>query len=203
MKGVPSLRGKKLSLRPGTAIVGVPLLVGVGVLAGVMVRGNAGPAATPGAAAGAPSASATPSAAGAPSAAGPANANGAAALSGPRVIDMTKATGTSCRPPVSPGKGHPDTLLSQVFNVSDSRRTTYLLGWQIVPYQGARTYSFGAAGNLLALEPPTGGRPLGFGTGTVTFSGKAGAGTVHATVRLRAGGTVTVKGNWACLTPAK
>jgi hypothetical protein len=187
-----------LSLRPGTAIVGVPLLVGIGVLVGVVARGNAGPAAAPGV----PSSAATPSAAGTPNAAGPVYPVGAVA-SGPRVIDMAKATGTSCRPPVSPGKGHPDTLLSQVFSVSDSHRTTYLLGWQIVPYKGARTYAFGAAGNLLALEPPTGGRPLGFGSGTVTFTGKAVAGTVHATVRLTAGGSVTVTGKWACSTSLK
>jgi hypothetical protein len=98
--------------------------------------------------------------------------------------------------PVHPGRGHPDTLVSQIFNVRDNQRNPYLVGWQIVPYQGARTYSFGTGGNLLALEPPTGGKPLGFGIGTVTFSGNADAGTVHALVKLRAGGTLNVTGNW-------
>lgn len=182
MGGGRSLRGKKLSLRLGTMIVGAPLLVGVGVFVGVMLRGNAGPASTPYVAA-------------------PANANASAVPSGARVIDMTKATGASCRSPVPPGPGHRDTLLSQIFNVRDGQRTAYLLGWQIVPYRGARTYIFGTAGNLLALEPPTGGRPLGFGSGTVTFSGNADAGTVHALVRLSAGGTLSVAGNWVCAAP--
>jgi hypothetical protein len=189
-----SLQGKKkLSLRPGTAIAGALLLLGAGVFAGVMLRGNAVPAATP-------SAAGTPSAASTSSAASPVNVPGSGAAVGAMVIDMTKATGESCRGPVSPGRGHPDRLLSQVFSVRDGRQNAYLLGWQIVPYRGARTYSLGTAGNLLALEPPTGGAPLGFGSGTVTISGKTDTGTVHARVRLTAGGTLSVTGSWVCST---
>jgi hypothetical protein len=173
-----SLRGKKLSFTLGTMIASALLLVAIGVFVGVMVSGNAGSAGT-------------------------LNASGSAGPSGARLIDMSKATGSSCRSPVHPGRGHPDTLVSQIFNVSDNQRTTYLLGWQIVPYQGARTYSFGTGGNLLALEPPTGGRPLGFGIGTVTFSGNGDAGTVHALVKLRGGGTLNVAGNWVCAIPGQ
>jgi hypothetical protein len=176
-----SLRGKKLSFTLGTMIASALLLVAIGVFAGVMVSGNAGSA-------------------GSLNVVGPLNAGGPA---GARLIDMTKATGSSCRPPVHPGRGHPDTLVSQIFNVRDNQRIAYLLGWQIVPYQGARTYSFGTGGNLLALEPATGGRPLGFGIGTVTFSGNGDAGTVHALVKLRAGGTLSVTGNWVCSIPGQ
>jgi hypothetical protein len=179
-----SLRGKKLSLTLGTMIAGALLLVAIGVFAGVMVSGNAGPAGTP-------------------NAGGSLNASGSAGPAGARLIDTSKATGSSCRPPVHPGRGHPDTLVSQIFNVRDNQRNPYLLGWQILPYQGARTYSFGTGGNLLALEPPTGGRPLGFGIGTVTFSGNGDAGTVHALVKLRAGGTLNVTGNWVCAIPGQ
>jgi hypothetical protein len=48
-----------------------------------------------------------------------------------------------------------------------------------------------------------GGHPLGFGSGTVTFAGKANAGTVHALVRLSGGGTLSVTGNWVCSTSGK
>jgi hypothetical protein len=179
-----SLRGKKLSLQLGTIIAGALLLVGLGVFVGVLVRGNSGSPGTVNVLA-------------------PLNANGSAVPAGARLIDMSKATGSSCRAPVHPGRGHPDTLVSQLFNVRDNQRTAYLLGWQIVPYQGAHTYDFGTAGNLLALEPPTGGRPLGFGSGTVTFSGNGDAGTVHALVRLRAGGSLSIKGNWVCSIPGQ
>ena len=114
-----------------------------------------------------------------------------------RAIDMNKATGVSCRPPVPPGPAHPDTVLAQIFDVHDCDKTAYLLGWQIVPYRGVGTYSFGAGGNLLALQPPTGGRPLGYGKGTVTFVGNSGSGTVRVLVKLAAGGTLTVGGTWA------
>jgi hypothetical protein len=170
-----SVRGKKLTFTLGTMIAGALLLVAIGVFAGVMVSGNAGPAGTV-------------------TASGP---------SGARLIDMSKATGSSCQPPVHPGRGHPDTLVSQIFNVRDNHRNPYLLGWQILPYQGARTYSLGTRGNLLALEPPTGGQPLGFGIGTVTFSGNGDAGAVHALVKLRTGGTLNVTGNWVCAIPGQ
>lgn len=177
-----SLRGKKLSLRLGTIIASALLLVGIGVFVGVVVAGNGAP--------------------GTVNVLAPPNANGSVPA-GARLIDMSKAIGSSCRAPVHPGRGHPDTLVSQLFNVRDNRRTAYLLGWQIVPYQGAHTYDFGTGGNLLALEPPTGGKPLGFGSGTVTFSGSGDAGTVHALVKLRAGGSLSIKGSWVCSVPGQ
>ncbi len=111
---------------------------------------------------------------------------------------MTKATGVACRPPAPPAAGHADMVLAQVFSISDSHHTSYLLGWQIVPYKGVGTYSLGTAGNLLAPEPAVGGRPLGYGKGTVTFVGNSDAGTVQAVVQLKAGGTVSIAGNWDC-----
>jgi len=89
-------------------------------------------------------------------------------------------------------------VLSQLFDVVDSRHARFLLGWEIVPYHGLGTYRLGTAGNLLALEPATGGRPLGYGTGSLTFSASPKNGTVHATVRLTAGGTESVGGSWVC-----
>jgi hypothetical protein len=111
---------------------------------------------------------------------------------------MAKATGVTCGPPVPPGPAHPSPVLAQIFNVEDSAHKTYLLGWQIVPYNGIGTYTFQASGNIVALEPPAGGRPLGFGTGSVTFSGGADTGTVQALVKLDAGGTVSIAGAWTC-----
>ena len=114
-------------------------------------------------------------------------------------IDMSSATGIDCGSPVPPGQGHPVTLLSQIFTVSSGTKT-YTLGWQIVPYRGpGRTYTFGQGGNLLALEPHTGGRPLGYGKGTVTYGPTATGGTIDATVTLKAGGTVPVSGAWSCV----
>jgi hypothetical protein len=116
-------------------------------------------------------------------------------------IAMGDATGATCGPVAAPGVGHPDPLLSQLFNVHDGAGTAYLLGWQIVPFRGSgRTYRFGTGGNLLALEPPTGGRPVGFGQGTVTFTGSADAGTIDAVLKLTAGGSLTVGGSWTCAT---
>jgi hypothetical protein len=113
-------------------------------------------------------------------------------------INMSTATGVTCGPPVAPGPAHPDTTLAQLFNVQDNRHTGYLLGWQIVPYNGIGTYAF-KSGDILALEPPTGGRPLGFGSGTVTFDAGAVSGSVQAVVKLTAGGTVSVGGHWNCV----
>jgi len=116
-------------------------------------------------------------------------------------INMTEATGVTCGPPVAPGPAHPDRVLAQVFNVEDNKHTAYLLGWQIVPYKGTGTYTFHSSGNLLALEPPTGGRPLGFGSGTVTVADDDGAsGSVQALVTLNAGGTLSIEGRWVCPT---
>jgi hypothetical protein len=114
---------------------------------------------------------------------------------------MSQATGVVCGPPAAPGPGHPDPLLSQLFNVRDgARSSSYLLGWQIVPFHGAgRSYRLGAGGNLLALEPPTGGRPVGFGKGTVTFGRNSEAGAVNAVVTLTAGGTISIGGSWTCV----
>jgi hypothetical protein len=115
------------------------------------------------------------------------------------VIEMNQATAVACRPPVAPGPGHPDPLLSQEFNVADDSHSAYLLGWQILPYRGAGTYKLATAGNLLALEPATGGRPLGYGNGTVTISGNPASGSVHASVALKSGRTLGVEGSWTCV----
>jgi hypothetical protein len=118
-------------------------------------------------------------------------------------IDMSKAIGVVCGPPAAPGPAHPHPLLSQLFNVQDASRASYLLGWQIVPFNGAgRSYRFGTGGNLLALEPPTGGSPVGFGKGTVTFGRNADAGDVNAVVTLTAGGTISIGGSWTCVIPS-
>jgi hypothetical protein len=113
-------------------------------------------------------------------------------------IDMSSATSIQCLGPVAPGPAHPRPLVVQLFNVKDSKHTTYQLGWQVVPYKGAGTYTFASSGNLLALEPPTGGHVLGYGKGTVTFIGSASSGTVHAKVKLKSGGTLAVSGSWLC-----
>jgi hypothetical protein len=116
-----------------------------------------------------------------------------------RAIDMAAAVGVSCGAPVAPGPAHPDPLLSQIFTVR-AAKTTYTLGWQIVPFQGAgRTYRFATGGNLLALEPTIGGRPVGFGRGTVTFGAKTDAGTIDAVITLKSGGSLSVTGRWRCL----
>jgi hypothetical protein len=114
------------------------------------------------------------------------------------VIEMNQATAVACRPPVAPGPGHPDPLLSQEFNVADDAHSPYLLGWQILPYRGAGTYKLATAGNLLALEPATGGRPVGYGSGTVTISQNPASGSVHALVALKSGGKLGVEGFWTC-----
>jgi hypothetical protein len=115
-------------------------------------------------------------------------------------IEMSRATSAGCNPPSSPGSGHPDPLVARVFNVTDSTGAPYLLGWQIVPYRGpSRSYTFGTGGNLLALQPATGGRPLGYGTGTVTFTESADAGTIKATITLKGNHTVSVSGSWHCV----
>jgi hypothetical protein len=114
-------------------------------------------------------------------------------------IDMTTATGIDCGPAVTPGPAHPDSLLSEIFSVR-SAGVTYTLGWQIVPYRGPdRSYQFGTGGNLLALEPVTGGRPLGYGKGTVTFRAGPAAGTIDAVITLKAGGSLIVAGSWTCV----
>lgn len=119
------------------------------------------------------------------------------------VIDMSGAVGVDCGPPAAPGLGHPDPLLAQDFTVHDSAGHAYTLGWEIVPYRGtARSYRFGASGNLLALEPVTGGRPVGYGSGTVTFGATSTVGKIKAVITLNAGGSLTVGGSWTCTTGA-
>jgi hypothetical protein len=114
-------------------------------------------------------------------------------------IDMSAAIGLSCAAPVTPGVAHPDTLLSQLFTVH-ANRTAYTLGWTIVPFRGAgRSYKFGSGGNLLALEPSTGGRPVGYGSGTVTFRRNPDSGTIDATIALKDGQSLSVGGSWTCL----
>jgi NADPH-dependent curcumin reductase CurA len=113
-------------------------------------------------------------------------------------IDMHDASPEACAAPIAPGKGHADTTVSQIFHVTDSTKAQYLLGWQVVPYDGAHTYSVGASGALVALEPPTSGKPLGFGVGSLTFTGNGTAGSIDATVKLDSGATVRVTGKWSC-----
>ena len=96
------------------------------------------------------------------------------------------------------GPAHPDPVLEQVFNVRSSDKASYLLGWDIVPYRGIGTYRFGTDGDVLALEPPAGGRPVGYGTGTITFIGRSSSGTVRALVKLKAGGALDIRGTWVC-----
>ena len=118
-------------------------------------------------------------------------------------IDMSRASGVACGTPVAPGAGHPNTLLSEVFNVHDATGTAYVVGWQIDPFRGTRrTYRFGIPGDILALEPATGGPPLGFGTGTVTFRASSEAGTVDAVIKLKTGRSLTVWGSWHCVVAA-
>ncbi|HVC70016.1 MAG TPA: hypothetical protein VNC61_07090 [Acidimicrobiales bacterium] len=115
-------------------------------------------------------------------------------------IDMSRATGFACGAPVPPGPGHPQTLLSQVFNASGAGGTAYIVGWQIVPFRGTRrSYQFGVPGNLLALQPATGGPPLGYGKGTVTYGPSTDAGTINAVVTLKTGKAVTLQGLWHCV----
>jgi hypothetical protein len=114
-------------------------------------------------------------------------------------INMAAATGLVCSSPVPPGPAHPDVVLSQLFDVH-AGKVAYTLGWTIVPFRGAdRTYRFGTPSALLALEPATGGRPVGYGKGTVTFRQKPDAGTINAVITLKAGAPLTVRGSWNCV----
>lgn len=114
-------------------------------------------------------------------------------------IDMSKATSAGCKPATGPGPAHPDPLVARVFHVSDAVDAPYLLGWQIVPYRGAsRSYAFGTGGNVLALQPAAGGRPLGYATGTVTFGRDADAGSIDAVITLKDKRTVSITGSWHC-----
>jgi hypothetical protein len=116
-------------------------------------------------------------------------------------INMDRGTGVSCSPPVPPGPGHPARLLSQVFSVVSSQGIHYTLGWQLVPFLGPRRgYRLGRSGNLLALEPATGGLPLGYGMGTITLGTTFDQGTIDATVELKHGGAIPVSGTWHCRT---
>jgi hypothetical protein len=123
---------------------------------------------------------------------------GSVASNASSVVDMRQAKGELCQPPVAPGPGHPKRLVYELFNVNVGRNTQYLLGWQIVPWHGVGTYNFATSGNLLAIEPATGGRPLGYGQGTVQFKDDAQAGTVAAVVPLKSGGALRVSGPWTC-----
>ncbi len=184
----------------GLAVVaGALVLVGAGVGLGVSLRGGARPVAAGGTGAGPAKTTGT---AGGPVHAGGRSHGGRSHGGSADVIDMNLATGVECRPPAAPGPAHPDRVLAQLFNVHDGHHSAYLLGWQIVPWRGPGTYKFATAGDLLALEPPAGGQPLGFGKGTVTFFGGSDSGTVHAVVALKSGATLKVDGTWICATAA-
>lgn len=114
------------------------------------------------------------------------------------VIDMHRAVPKLCRGPVAPGNGHPQVVLSQMFNVTDDVAAPYLLGWQLVPYHGAGAYRLGTGGNLMALEPPSSGAPLGFATGTLIVGANGTSGVVDASVKLATGAVVRVSGPWSC-----
>ena len=176
------------------SLAGALALVGAGIGVGVFLRGGAGAAAARGTGTGSVNTTrpARPDSS-------PGQVPGRRYGGGANVIDMNLATGVECRPPAAPGPAHPDRVLAQLFNVHDGRHTSYLLGWQVVPYRGPGTYKFATAGNLLALEPPAGGRPLGFGKGTVTFFGGSDSGTVDAVVSLKSGVTLKVDGTWICV----
>jgi hypothetical protein len=114
-------------------------------------------------------------------------------------IDLSTAKSLDCKDPSPAGAQHPDAVLARLFTVTDQTHTAYTLGWQIVPYGGpARTYQFGKAGNLLALEPAAGGRPLGYGSGTVTIAATPDTGSINASIALKAGGSLAVRGTWRC-----
>jgi hypothetical protein len=115
-----------------------------------------------------------------------------------RTIDMSRAVTVNCPAPIAPGPGHPGVVLSQLFRVADDH-TPYLLGWEIVPYRASQArYHLGAAGSVLALEPAAGGKPLGYGDGTLTFAGGVRSGTVDAVITLMGGGAIHVGGRWSC-----
>jgi hypothetical protein len=117
----------------------------------------------------------------------------------PITIDVQHAEPATCPTPISPGKGHADPVLTMTLHVIDNKHNRYLLGWQIVPYRGPRTYTLDQKGGaLLALEPATTGTPLGFGTGTLTVAANSTNGSIDATVPLIGGGTARIAGRWQC-----
>jgi len=105
-------------------------------------------------------------------------------------IHMAQATPESCRAP--------NPTAAQTFRVTDTANTQYLLRWQVSPYDGPHSYELTPKDTFLALQPPAGGPPLGFGSGTLTFFYPGTLGSVDATVTLKAGGTVRVTGGWSC-----
>ncbi len=114
-------------------------------------------------------------------------------------IDMTKATQVACPPPAGVSTRNAKPVLAAVFDVHDGG-TPYVLGWQIIPYLGAsRTYRLGVPGDLLVLAG-TNNSPLGFGTGTFTLGSTPYAGSLHAVIKLTAGGSLTIGGSWRCTT---
>jgi hypothetical protein len=168
--------GVTLTRRRVALLGGAVVVVAVGIVVGNVLRGSSDGSGSP-------------------------HTTGAVTPTATYTINMTAATGVTCGPPEAPGPAHPDPLLAQVFNVSDNTHTAYLIGWQIVPYHGAGTYTFPSTGDLVALQPPAGGRPLGYGSGTVTFADNGGAsGTVQIRVKLTGGKTVGVSGRWSCTT---
>jgi hypothetical protein len=114
-------------------------------------------------------------------------------------LDVGSARTLSCPAAIPAAKGHPEAVLTRIFAARGPKHASYTLGWQLVPFRGtARTYRLGHDGNLLALQPDGGGKPLGYGTGTVTVSGDPRAGTIDAVVKLTSGHTLTVRGPWRC-----
>jgi hypothetical protein len=114
-------------------------------------------------------------------------------------LDLGSARTLSCPAAIPAAKRHPEAVLTRVFAVTGPKQASYTLGWQLVPFRGPdRTYQLGKDGNLLALQPVGGGKPLGYGTGAVTVSGNPNAGTIDAVVRLTTGRKIAVHGAWRC-----
>ena len=113
-------------------------------------------------------------------------------------IDMTDSPTVACPPPSAVSVRTPKPVLAAVFTVHHGA-TSYVLGWQIVPYLGAnRSYKLGVPGDLLVLAKPATNSPLGFGSGTVTFASTPYSGTLNAVIKLTAGGSLTAGGAWRC-----
>jgi hypothetical protein len=117
----------------------------------------------------------------------------------PGNLDLSSARTLSCPTAIPAAKRHPQPVLTRVFAVHGPERANYTLGWQLVPFRGpGRTYQLGQDGNLLALQPAGGGKPLGYGTGDVAVSGDPQTGTIDAVVHLASGRRITVHGTWRC-----
>jgi hypothetical protein len=115
-------------------------------------------------------------------------------------LNLQTGTTLSCPPPQPADEAHRDPLLQRLFTVQDTNNQTYTLGVLIDPFRGPnRSYRLGPpSGNTLAVEPATGGRPVGYGTGTLTVGDDPRSGSIDATINLKSGHAITVHGRWIC-----